>query len=52
MPTAGGDTINSIKEAAEIFVAVADKFLWGLLVFISDIHFGLQTAQGLQMTSR
>jgi branched-chain amino acid transport system substrate-binding protein len=49
---AGGDTINSIKQAAEFGVVQGGQKLAGLLVFISDIHsLGLQAAQGLQLTS-
>lgn len=49
---AGGDTINSIKQAAEFGVVKGGQKLAGLLVFISDIHsLGLETAQGLQLTT-
>jgi branched-chain amino acid transport system substrate-binding protein len=51
LANAGGDTINSIKQAAEFGIVAAGQKLAGLLVFISDIHsLGLQTAQGLQLT--
>jgi branched-chain amino acid transport system substrate-binding protein len=51
LANAGGDTINSIKQAAEFGIVAGGQKLAGLLVFISDIHsLGLQTAQGLQMT--
>jgi branched-chain amino acid transport system substrate-binding protein len=51
LANAGGDTINSIKQAAEFGLVAAGQKLAGLLVFISDIHsLGLQTAQGLQLT--
>jgi branched-chain amino acid transport system substrate-binding protein len=47
-----GDTINSIKQAAEFGVVQGGQKLAGLLVFVSDIHsLGLQAAQGLQLTS-
>src|SRR5258708_2670770 len=47
----GGDTINSIKQAAEFGIVAGGQKLAGLLVFITDTHsLGLQTAQGLQMT--
>lgn len=51
LANAGGDTINSIKQAAEFGVVRGGQKLAGLLVFISDIHsLGLETAQGLQLT--
>jgi branched-chain amino acid transport system substrate-binding protein len=52
LANAGGDTINSIKQAAEFGIVTGGQKLVGLLVFISDIHsLGLETAQGLQLTS-
>ena len=52
LANAGGDTINSIKQAGEIGILEGGQKLAGLLVFISDIHgLGLQAAQGLQLTS-
>ncbi|MBV9858711.1 MAG: ABC transporter substrate-binding protein [Alphaproteobacteria bacterium] len=51
LANAGGDTINSIKQAAEFGIVAGGQKLAGLLVFLSDIHsLGLQTAQGLQLT--
>ena len=51
LANAGGDTINSIKQAAEFGIVKSGQKLAGLLVFISDIHsLGLRTAQGLQLT--
>jgi branched-chain amino acid transport system substrate-binding protein len=51
LANAGGDTINSIKQAAEFGLARRGVKLAGLLVFISDVHsLGLQTAQGLVIT--
>jgi branched-chain amino acid transport system substrate-binding protein len=51
LANAGGDTINSIKQAAEFGIVAGGQKLAGLLVFVSDIHsLGLQTAQGLQLT--
>jgi len=48
---AGGDTINSIKQAAEFGIVQGGQSLAGLLVFINDIHaLGLQAAQGLMLT--
>jgi branched-chain amino acid transport system substrate-binding protein len=52
LANAGGDTINSIKQAAEFGIVQGGQKLAGLLVFITDVHsLGLQTAQGLQLTS-
>jgi branched-chain amino acid transport system substrate-binding protein len=51
LANAGGDTINSIKQAAEFGITKGGQNLAGLLVFITDIHsLGLQTAQGLILT--
>jgi branched-chain amino acid transport system substrate-binding protein len=51
LANAGGDTINSIKQAAEFGIVKGGQKLAGLLVFISDVHsIGLPLAQGLQMT--
>jgi len=51
LANAGGDTINSIKQASEFGIVSGGQKLAGLLVFINDIHaLGLQTAQGLQLT--
>ncbi len=51
LANAGGDTINSIKQAAEFGITQAGQNLAGLLVFITDVHaLGLQTAQGLVLT--
>ena len=48
---AGGDTINSIKQAAEFGVVNEGTSLAGLLVFVNDVHaLGLRTAQGLIFT--
>jgi branched-chain amino acid transport system substrate-binding protein len=52
LANAGGDTINSIKQAGEFGIVEGGQKLAGLLVFISDIHsLGLQAAHGLQLTS-
>jgi branched-chain amino acid transport system substrate-binding protein len=52
LANAGGDTINSIKQAAKLGIVERGQKLAGLLLFISDVHrLGLQTAQGLQLTS-
>jgi branched-chain amino acid transport system substrate-binding protein len=51
LANAGGDTINSIKQAAEFGITQGGQKLAGLLMFISDVHaLGLQTAQGLVLT--
>jgi branched-chain amino acid transport system substrate-binding protein len=51
LANAGGDTVNSIKQAAEFGIVSGGQNLAGLLVFITDVHaLGLQTAQGLIMT--
>ena len=51
LANAGGDTINSIKQAAEFGIVKGGQQLAGLLVFMSDVHaLGLQTAQGLVLT--
>ena len=52
LANAGGDTINSIKQAGEFGIVEGGQKLAGLLVFLSDIHsLGLQAAHGLQLTS-
>ena len=51
LANAGGDTTNSIKQAAEFGIVKGGQKLAGLLVFLTDIHaLGLQTAQGLTFT--
>src|SRR5687767_6292793 len=51
LANAGGDTINSIKQAAVFGIVRRGQNLAGLLVFISDIHgLGLNSAQGLIFT--
>ena len=51
LANAGGDTINSIKQAAEFGIVQGGQNLAGLLIFITDIHsIGLKTAQGLIFT--
>jgi branched-chain amino acid transport system substrate-binding protein len=45
---AGGDTINTIRQAAELGVSPRSQTLAPLVVFISDIHaLGLDTAKGM-----
>jgi branched-chain amino acid transport system substrate-binding protein len=51
LANAGGDTINSIKQAAEFGLVAGGQSLAGLLVFASDVAaLGLPTAQGLVLT--
>ena len=51
LANAGGDTINSIKQAGEFGIVEGGQNLAGLLVFITDVHaLGLKTAQGLIFT--
>ena len=51
LANAGGDTINSIKQAAEFGITKGGQNLAGLLVFVTDVHsLGLATAQGLVLT--
>jgi branched-chain amino acid transport system substrate-binding protein len=52
LANAGGDTINAIKQAAEVGIVQGGQRLAALLVFITDVHsLGLATAQGLELTS-
>ncbi len=52
LANAGGDTVNSIKQAAEFGLVAGGQRLAGLLVFLNDIHsLGLKTTQGLTITS-
>src|SRR5687767_4867347 len=51
LANAGGDTTNSIKQAAEFGIVHAGQNLAGLLVFLTDVHgLGLNNAQGLIFT--
>jgi len=51
LANAGGDTINSIKQASEFGIVRGGQSLAGLLVFATDVAaLGLPTAQGLIMT--
>ncbi len=51
LANAGGDTINSIKQASEFGIVTGGQRLAGLLVFITDIHaLGLKATQGLVLT--
>ena len=52
LANAGGDTINSIKQASEFGLVAGGQKLAGLLVFITDVNsLGLKTAQGLTITT-
>ena len=51
LANAGGDTTNSIKQAAEFGIVKGGQNLAGMLVFLTDIHaLGLDKAQGLIFT--
>jgi branched-chain amino acid transport system substrate-binding protein len=51
LANAGGDTINSIKAAADFGIVSGGQSLAGLLIFVADIKaLGLQTAQGLVLS--
>ena len=51
LANAGGDTVNSIKQASEFGIVKGGQNLAGLLVFITDVHgLGLEKAQGLIFT--
>jgi branched-chain amino acid transport system substrate-binding protein len=52
LASAGADTINSVKQAAEYRIAESGQKLAGLVVVISDIEaLGLTTANGLVFTT-
>jgi branched-chain amino acid transport system substrate-binding protein len=52
LASAGADTINSVKQAAEYRIAAGGQKMAGLVVVISDIHaLGLATANGLVFTT-
>src|SRR5246127_2127273 len=51
LANAGGDTTNTIKQAAEFGIVAGGQKLAGLLLFINDVHaLGLKVAQGLNFT--
>ena len=51
LANAGGDTTNSIKQAAEFGIMKGGQNLAGLLVFLPDVHsLGLNISQGLMLT--
>ncbi|KIZ41465.1 MULTISPECIES: ABC transporter substrate-binding protein [Rhodopseudomonas] len=52
MANAGGDTTNTIKQAAEFGIVAGGQKLAGLLLFLTDVHsLGLPVAQGLNLSS-
>jgi len=52
LANAGGDTINSVKQAAEFRIAAGGQKLAGLVVVLSDVHaLGLPVANGLIFTT-
>ncbi|WP_448187520.1 ABC transporter substrate-binding protein [Azospirillum sp. sgz301742] len=52
LANAGGDTINSIKQASEFGITQGGQKLAGLLLFLSDVHaLGLPVAQDLVLTT-
>src|ERR1700747_164670 len=51
LANAGGDTTNSIKQAAEFGITKGGQKLAALLLFLTDVKaIGLETAQGLNFT--
>jgi branched-chain amino acid transport system substrate-binding protein len=51
LANAGGDTTNSIKQAAEFGIVKGGQKLAALLLFLTDVKaIGLETAQGLNFT--
>ena len=51
LANAGGDTTNSIKQAAEFGIVAGGQKLAGMLMFITDVNsLGLKVAQGLNFT--
>jgi len=51
LANAGGDTINSVEQAAEFGIVQGGQKLAALLLFASDVNaLGLKTAQGLTFT--
>jgi len=48
LANAGGDTVNAVKEAAELGISSRSQALAPLLVFITDVHtIGLDIAKGM-----
>jgi branched-chain amino acid transport system substrate-binding protein len=51
LANAGGDTINSIKQAAEFGIVRGGQKMAGLLVYVNDVNtLGLEAAQGMLLT--
>lgn len=51
LANAGGDTVNSVKQATEFGIAAKGQIVAPLLMFISDVHaMGLNIAQGMYLT--
>lgn len=51
LANAGGDMINTVKQASEFGITQGGQTLAGLLVFITEVHaLGLEAAQGLMLT--
>jgi branched-chain amino acid transport system substrate-binding protein len=51
LANAGGDTTNTIKQAAEFGIVTGGQKLAALLLFVNDVHsLGLKVAQGLTFT--
>ena len=52
LANAGGDTVNSVKQANEFGIPQKGQRIVGLLTYISDVHsMGLANAQGLILAS-
>ncbi|WP_372424123.1 ABC transporter substrate-binding protein [Salinarimonas chemoclinalis] len=51
LANAGGDTVNTVKQAAEFGIVQSGQSLAALLMFLTDVHaLGLPVAQGLIFT--
>ena len=51
LANAGGDTVNSVKQAHEFGIVAGGQKLAAMLLFIADINaLGLEMAQGLEFT--
>lgn len=51
LANAGGDTVNSVKQAGEYGIAAGGQLVAPLLMFISDVHaIGLKYAQDMYLT--
>src|SRR3546814_8473999 len=52
LANAGGDFVNSVKQASEFSITQSGQSLAAMLVFINDVKaLGLQVAQGLTFTN-